>query len=197
MPPTNGAIIYLFGYSGCGKLTIARAIQAQMDCIVAHNHLINNVIFSLIDADGKSRLPDAVWRNVKRVRSAAFDTIRDLAKPGRTFVLTNTLLDNDPEDAEWFQDVVQLARDRNAFFLPVRLTLSPEELARRVVSPGRAEQFKEVDPVAAMEKANQSQVFQPKGHDVLEMDITTMTAEDAAGRIVERLHHGLARQTYG
>jgi hypothetical protein len=93
-----------------------------MDCIVAHNHLINNVIFSLIDADGKSKLPEAVWRNVKRVRSAAFDTIRDLAKPGRTFVLTNTLLDNDPEDAEWFQDVVQLARDRNAFFLPVRLT---------------------------------------------------------------------------
>jgi chloramphenicol 3-O-phosphotransferase len=183
MPPINGAIICLFGYSGCGKLTIARAIQAQMDCIVAHNHLINNVIFSLIDADGKSRLPDAVWRNVKRVRSAAFDTIRDLAKPGRTFVLT------------WFQEVVQLARDRNAFFLPVRLTLSPEELARRVVSPGRAEQFKEVDPVAAMKKANQSQVLRPQGHDVLEMDITTMTAEDVAGRIVERLRQGLMRQT--
>jgi chloramphenicol 3-O-phosphotransferase len=195
MPPINGAIIYLFGYSGCGKLTIARAIQAQMDCIVAHNHLINNVIFSLIDADGKSKLPEAVWRNVKRVRSAAFDTIRDLAKPGRTFVLTNTLLDNDPEDAEWFQDVVQLARDRNAFFLPVRLTLSPEELARRVVSPGRAEQFKEVDPVAAMKKANQSQVLRPQGHDVLEMDITTMTAEDVEGRIVERLRQGLMRQT--
>jgi len=129
------------------------------------------------------------------VRSAAFDTIRDLAKPGRTFVLTNTLLDNDPEDAEWFQDVVQLARDRNAFFLPVRLTLSPEELARRVVSPGRAEQFKEIDPVAAIKKANQSQVLRPQGHDVLEMDITTMTAEDVAGRIVQILHQGLARQT--
>jgi len=162
---------------------------------VAHNHLINNVIFSLIDADGKSKLPEAVWRNVKRVRCAAFDTIRDLAKPGRTFVLTNTLLDNDPEDAEWFQDVVQLARDRNAFFLPVRLTLSPEELARRVVSPGRAELFKEVDPVAAIKKANQSQVLRPHGHDVLEMDITTMTAEDVAGSIVERLQRALSRQT--
>jgi len=194
MPPFNGAIIYLFGYSGCGKLTIARAIQARMDCIVVHNHLINNVIFSLIDVDGKSKLSDAVWRNVKRVRSAAFDTIRDLAKPGRTFVLTNTLLDNDPEDTEWFQDVVQLARERNSFFLPVRLTLSPEELARRVVSPGRAEQFKEVDPVAAMRKANDSQVLRPPGHDVLEMNITTMTAEDVAGHIVKRLHQGLARQ---
>jgi hypothetical protein len=129
------------------------------------------------------------------VRCAAFDTIRDLAKPGRTFVLTNTLLDNDPEDAEWFQDVVQLARDRNAFFLPVRLTISPEELARRVVSPGRAEQFKEIDPVAAMKKANESQVLRPRGHDVLEMDITSMSAEDVAGRIVKTLNQGLGRLT--
>jgi len=197
MPPINGTIIYLFGYSGCGKLTIARAIQARMDCIVAHNHLINNVIFSLIDADGKSKLPDAVWKNVKRVRSAAFDTIRDLAKPGRTFVLTNTLLDDDAEDAEWFQDVVRLARDRNAVFLPVRLTLSPEELARRVVFPGRAEQFKEIDPVAAFKRASQSQVLRPQGHDVLELDITTMTAETVAERIVERLNQAIARYTSG
>ena len=190
----NGAIIYLIGFSGCGKLTIARAIQARVDCIVAHNHLINNVIFSLIDADGKSKLPKAVWENVKRVRSAAFDTIRDLAKPGRTFVLTNTLVDGDAEDAEWFQDVVQLARERNALFLPVRLTISPEELARRVVSPGRAEQFKATDPVIAFKQANQSQVLKPQGHDVLELDITAMTADAAAGRIVERLHQALALQ---
>jgi len=63
-----------------------------------------------------------------------------------------------------------------------------------VVSPGRAEQFKEVDPVAAMRKANDSQVLRPPGHDVLEMNITTMTAEDVAGHIVKRLHQGLARQ---
>jgi chloramphenicol 3-O-phosphotransferase len=190
----NGAIIYLFGYSGCGKLTIAKAIQARMDCIIAHNHLINNVIFTLIDADGKSKLPDAVWKNVRRVRSAAFDTIRDLAKPGRTFVLTNTLFDDDQEDAEWFQEVVQLARERNSHFLPVRFTISPEELARRVVSPGRAEQFKETDPVNAMRKAKQSQVFRPSGHDVLELDITAMSPEMVAERIVARVQDTFARE---
>jgi chloramphenicol 3-O-phosphotransferase len=182
----NGAIIYLFGYAGCGKLTIAKAIQSRIDCIVVHNHLINNVIFSLIDPDGKTKLPDAVWTNVRRVRSAAFDTIRDLAKPGRIFVLTNCLLDEDPEDADCFQEVVQLAGNRDAYFLPVRLTISPEELARRVVSPGRAEQFKEIDPVNAVQKANQFQVFRPKWYDVLELDITAMSADMAAERIVGR-----------
>lgn len=183
----NGAIIYLIGYSGCGKLTIAKAIRDRLDCIVADNHLINNVIFSLIDPDGKSKLPPAVWRNVRRVRSAAFDTIRDLAKPGRTFVLTNTLLEDNAEDAEWFQEVVQLVSDRNALFLPVRLTITPEELARRVVSVGRAEQFKEIDPISAMETAKRHQVFVPRGHDALELDITSLTAAESAGRIVARL----------
>jgi len=190
----NGAIIYLFSYSGCGKLTIAKAIQARMDCIVVHNHLINNVVFSLIDPDGKSKMSDAVWTNVRRVRFAAFDTIRDLSKPGRIFILTNCLLDDDPEDADWFQDVVKLAADRNAYFLPVRLTISPEELARRVVSPGRAEMFKEVDPVNAMLKAKRSQVFRPKGHDVLEMDITAMSAEMAADRIIARFRETFAQK---
>jgi ribose 1,5-bisphosphokinase PhnN len=193
----NGAIIYLFGYSGCGKLTIAKAIQARMDCIVVHNHLINNVIFSLIDPDGKTKLPPAVWTNVRRVRSAAFDTIRDLAKPGRIFILTNCLLDDDPEDADWFQEVVQLAGDRHAYFLPVRLTISPEELARRVVSPGRAEQFKEIDPVNAMQKANRSHVFRPKGHDTLELNITAMSADIAAEQIVTRFRDTFAHNKQG
>ena len=42
--PVNGAIIYLIGYSGCGKRTIAKAIQARLDCIVAHNQLINKEV---------------------------------------------------------------------------------------------------------------------------------------------------------
>jgi len=46
-----------------------------------------------------------------------------------------------------------------------------------------------------MKKANQSQVLRPHGWNVLEMDITTMTAEDVAGRIVQSLHQGLAQQT--
>jgi len=183
----NGAIIYLIGFSGCGKLTIAKAIQARLSCIIVDNHLINNVIFSLIDPDGKTKLPDAVWNNVRRVRSAAFDTIRDLAKPGRVFVLTNVLLENDEDDALWFEDVVKLARDRNSLLLPVRLTITPEELSRRVVSPGRAEQFKEIDPVAALDKAKRHQVFKPVGHDLLEIDVTRMTADTVAELVVNKL----------
>src|SRR5688572_6561905 len=142
----NGAFLYLIGFAGCGKLTIAKAIQKKMDCILVDNHLINNVIFSLIDPDGKTKLPDKVWDNVHQVRSAVFDTIRNLAKPGRTLAFTNELLEGEERHSKVFVEIASLARARNALFVPVRLATSREELSRRVVSLGRAEQFKETDP---------------------------------------------------
>src|SRR5688500_10955918 len=98
----NGAFIYLIGFAGSGKLTIAKAIQERYDCILVDNHLVNNVIFSLIDPDGKSNLPKTVWLNVGRVRDAVLDTIRDLAKPGRSFIFTNELLEGEERDTQVF-----------------------------------------------------------------------------------------------
>lgn len=183
----NGDFIYLIGFAGCGKLTIAQAIQARCDCILVDNHLINNVIFSLIDPDGKTKLPDKVWEHVRRVRSAVLDTIRDLAKPGRAFIFTNELLEGEERDRQLFMEIADLARHRGAVFLPVRLTIAPVELARRVVSPGRAERFKEIDPQAALTKAWGREVFKPHGCDFLELDVTTITAEEAAERILAGL----------
>jgi hypothetical protein len=180
----NGAFIYLIGFAGCGKLTIAQAIQARCDCILVDNHLINNVIFSLIDPDGKTKLPDKVWEQVRRVRSAVLNTIRDLAKPGRIFIFTNELLEAEDLHRQIFLEIAELTRHRGALFLPVRLTIAPVELTRRVVSPGRAERFKEIDAQAALTKAQEREVFRPHGFDFLELDVTTITAEEAAERIL-------------
>lgn len=180
----NGAFIYLIGFAGCGKLTIAQAIQMRCDCILVDNHFVNNVIFSLIDPDGKTKLPDKVWENVRRVRAAVLDTIRDVAKPGRTFVFTNELLEGEERDRRLFLEIADLARHRGAFFLPVRLTISPVELTRRVIAPGRAERLKAIDPQAALTKARQREVLRPHGFSFLEIDVTTTTAEEVAESIL-------------
>jgi len=187
----NGAFIYLIGFAGCGKLTIAQAIQARCDFILADNHLVNNVIFSLIDPDGKTELPEKVWEHVRRVRSAMLDTIRDLAKPGRSFIFTNELLEGEERDRQIFLEIADLARHRGAIFLPVRLTIAPVELARRVVSPGRAERFKEIDPQAALTKAREREVIRPHGFNFIEVDVSTITAEEAAERILVSLRERL------
>lgn len=180
----NGVIIYLFGFAGCGKLTIAKAIQARFDCILVDNHRINNVIFSLVDPDGRTRLPARVWKNVGLVRSAVFDTIRHLSKPGRNFIFTNELLEGDEGSERVFLETAELARDRNAFFLPVRLLISAEELSRRVASPGRAAMFKETDAEAVWSKVQEQEVLRPREFPYFELDVTALTPEQAADQIL-------------
>ena len=74
----DGAFIYLIGFAGCGKLTIAQAIRARYDCILVDNHSGNNVVFSLIDPDGHFREPGGGVQRTKlhRVRPGLKRTFR-------------------------------------------------------------------------------------------------------------------------
>src|SRR4029453_11754794 len=133
----NNVILYLIGFAGTGKLTIAHAILARAPFLLVDNHFINNVVFRLIDTDGNRPPPPRVWEKVGKVRAIVFDTMRELAQPARNFVLTNELVEGAAKDEKVFQEGRALARARGAAFLPVRLLIAPEELARRVVSPQR------------------------------------------------------------
>ena len=75
-------------------------------------------------------------------------------------------------------------RDRGAFFLPVRLTISPVELTRRVIAPGRAERLKAIDPQAALTEARQRECS-----DRSAMGKAQTTAEEVA----ESMLNGLRR----
>ena len=182
----NSAFIYLLGYAGCGKRTVAQAIQERFDAILVDNHLINNVIFSLVDADGKTPLPEAVWDSVITVRRAALDVIRDVAKPGRSFIFTNELRKGQDRHDSFFQEIEALAAHRAANFLPVRLLVEPVELARRVVSGERAAMFKEIDDVAALSKIKDD-VYLPRSGYYLNLDVTKLAPGDAAARILSAL----------
>jgi len=50
-----GNIVHLIGFPGVGKLTIAKEIVRQRsDFVLVDNHLINNPVFSVVNA-GRSR----------------------------------------------------------------------------------------------------------------------------------------------
>ena len=55
----KNTIVYLIGHYGVGKLTIAKAICDATGARLFDNHLANNVIFSLVRADGSTPLPRA------------------------------------------------------------------------------------------------------------------------------------------
>ena len=65
-------IIYLIGRSGSGKYTIAKYFEKYGFKIV-DNHLINNPIFSLLDLDSVTPIPDFAWETISRIRASIFD----------------------------------------------------------------------------------------------------------------------------
>ena len=80
----DNIFLYLLGFAGTGKLTIARAFARSVGAEVVDNHWINNPIFGLIDPDGVSPLPDAVWSQTAKVREAVLERSRRWQSLART-----------------------------------------------------------------------------------------------------------------
>ena len=69
----QSTIVYLIGFAGTGKHTIALEICRLTGARLVDNHLINNPVFSLIQADGKTRLPETVWKKTWAIRHIVLD----------------------------------------------------------------------------------------------------------------------------
>src|SRR6266404_3956063 len=128
-------MLLLIGFAGTGKYTIGRELCERTGARLVDNHLINNPIFAVINADGVTPLPAGVWDRVKEVRAAVYKTIRDLSPPGMGFVFTIELRKNNPEDEKAFRDLERLAAACHCRFIPIRMICGVDELCRRVADP--------------------------------------------------------------
>lgn len=63
----ENTIIHLIGFPGTGKYTIACEITKLADIRLVDNHLINNIVLSIIPTDGITPLPVRVWENMSRI----------------------------------------------------------------------------------------------------------------------------------
>lgn len=193
-PQISNTFLYIVGFAGAGKLTIAHAFAKQVDAIIVDNHWINNPIFGLIDPDGKTALPEAVWTQVWRVHEAVMETIATLAKPGRNFVFTHDGIEGEPYDRDKYDAIRSAAQRRGARVVPVRLLCDGEELARRILSPGRAERFKSTNASTARSRGARETVLDPKTPETLTLDVTHRSAEESAAAIIAHIR-GLWRSS--
>ena len=181
----KNTIIYLIGHYGVGKLTIAKAICRATDARLFDNHLANNVIFSLIRADGRTPLPEGVWDLIGVIRGQAFKAIEELTPSDTSFVLTNCLLESYPGDRTTYEQVEAVAARRGNVFLPVLLTASDAAHAARVGSPDRAERLKHTDVESAAEKRRKETLLRIEHPNRLDLDTTSLPPEEAARLIIE------------
>ncbi|PXA97439.1 hypothetical protein DMC47_14050 [Nostoc sp. 3335mG] len=180
----QNTIIYLIGHYGVGKLTIGQAIAAATGARLFDNHLANNVIFSLVREDGRTRIPDRAWDLIMTIRRQALIAMAEIAPPAASFVLTNALMDDDPLDHQAFAEVVSAAKQRGSTFVPVLLSASDAAHAARVPSLEREARLKMTDAAGAARARREKSLLAVDHPNRLDLDNTDLPATVAAGLIV-------------
>lgn len=180
----KNVIVYLVGFPGVGKLTVARGLAQLLKAKIVDNHWINNPIFGLIHNDRITPLPIGVWDQVAKVRQAVLETIATLSAPEANFILTHAGYDDDPEDRKIYGAIAKTAERRGAIFVPVRLLCEEAELTRRVVSPERASRLKSMDPEAVFREASTREVLKIDHPNGMTLDITAISPQESARLIL-------------
>jgi hypothetical protein len=152
------------------------------------NHYWNNPIFSIVEPDGKSRLPASVWDRANDVRAAVLETIATLAPAGRNFIFAHAVTRSAgrPIDHMVAGQILNTAERRRARTLLVRLRRQARELRLRIVSPERAERLKERDPARADAYASLSP-FDLNHNWTIDFDTTRATPSETASMILRAL----------
>lgn len=175
----KNTIIYLLGFPGTGKYTIAKEVCKQADVKLVDNHLINNPVFALIGDKGKTLMPPVVWDQTAKVRAVVLDTMKTLSPPDYSFVFTNVLIENDPVDREIYEAIENTAIARKATFIPVRLICEIEENMQRITHPDRKLHMKTLHPETARKFRENHEIMQTNHPNELTLDVTNLQPQSA------------------
>ncbi|MBY0461882.1 MAG: hypothetical protein K2Q34_01715 [Alphaproteobacteria bacterium] len=169
--------LYLIGFSGTGKYTIAKELS-KFNYKMVDNHLINNPIFSLLDLDGVTPIPEKAWVPVRQIRKIILEFISQDQKSN--YIFTNELFEAE-NDWRVYTQVKETAEKRNSLFIPIKLTLSPEERKKRIINPDRLARFKSTSLTEIHIKKELIKINHPH---VLEIDVTNLSPLQAASKIL-------------
>ncbi|WP_374619884.1 chloramphenicol phosphotransferase [Devosia sp.] len=180
-------IIYLLGYQGVGKLTIARAIGQRTEAVLIDNHLTANPVFTAVANDQLGGIPSSVKDKIDRVRAAVFDAIVEDAPPGLSYILTDVLMDDDLGRRR-YTTVLDLAARRRAPLVPVLLRCDDdEEYERRVTDPERAKLLKQTDRERSLERRATRPLLPVSHANLLALDVSRMSPVEAARVILDHV----------
>jgi predicted kinase len=185
-PEQRASIVYLLGYPGVGKYTVACALAKLNGAVVVDNHVVNHPILVLLRWDANSDLPPGTLDRTAPIRDAVLSAMEEIAPREISYVLTNVLLDTE-EDRAIYDRVRAIADRRRSAFLPVLLTCARDEQLRRVQSEERAARLKVADPRAVERLMDSTRLFVPDGPELLRLDTTALDPAEAAARIASSL----------
>lgn len=172
-------LIFIHGFPGVGKLTVARELATLTGFKLFHNHLTVDLVTSVFDFGSEHfvELREKIWLEVF---SKAAET--DLTGLIFTFAYDRTVRNSFVGKA---QSIVESSGGAVLF---VELTCSTEELERRLTNASRQE-FGKLNSLALFRELSAAGAFNDSGipSSRFTLDITTLSADEAAKLIVKEL----------
>jgi hypothetical protein len=141
----ENCVLYLIGFQGIGKLSIAREICTQADFRLIDNHAINNLVFPFVRRNGEASLPPQIWESTRKIRQIVLETMESIGCRDFNFVFTNVLLEGQPRDLSVYEAVERAVAGRGGCFIPVRLICDETEHLVRITSKDREANMKQTD----------------------------------------------------
>ncbi len=178
-------VVHINGWPGVGKLTIARLLAGTLNARLLDNHTLINPAEAMF-----ARTDPAYYSFRADIRALAFKRAAQLPQ-GVNLVLTDAIAQEEPRHHAMFADCVTLADRLGAKLISVVLDCAAEENARRLVDASRRELRKLDAPDILAEIRRTSTLLRPEGVPRFDLDVTHLTADEAAARIADRVS-GLA-----
>ncbi|KZK75365.1 hypothetical protein PsW64_05268 [Pseudovibrio sp. W64] len=170
-------LIVLNGYPGVGKLSIGRELADTIDARLLDNHTVWNLAFALTE-----RKTPAFYESIKAVRRLADDLICELPT-GVPVVMTEALTVGSAFCEEYWAGLEQLSLSRGPL-LVVHVHCELEENQQRIQSSDRDLKRKPRDADYAAQNHQRARGLLGKNaKHFMELDVTELTAVDAAERI--------------
>jgi hypothetical protein len=172
--------VFLHGEPACGKLTVARALLSRVPGRLLENHAAIDFARPVFDFGAPG-----FWELVEEVRLAALKA----AVEHRVPLAVATYCYSDPHDLAQFERFEAIIGNDGGELLPVFLTCSDAELARRIGNADRVERRK----LASMQglerfRATWNTVAVPRAN-CLHLDTSALPPDAAADTIIR--HFGL------
>lgn len=184
-------IILLMGIAGTGKHTIGLELTtlAGDGTRFVHHHTWTDPIVRLFGntPDAFWQVTESGWSKMNIIRDAIFSCIAEDCPEDANFIITFEMLADNPYHESFYHEVLKVVRTRNAVFYPIRLVCSPEEIAKRVVSPDRTAYLKTQDADIVQKRATEHKVFYSQHENEISLDVTKLSASAAAKIIYSKI----------
>lgn len=185
LPTEMHQFIYINGYPGVGKFTVARELQRILpNSKVYHNHLFIDPIAALVDRSSPEY--NTIRTNYRRHLLNLIATSE--SERNTTCIFTDSRCNSEIGSIA-VKDYEDASKRRGVPFIPIIMTCDPDENARRVVDESRGEgNCTKLRNTGVLRDIRQKEEMYRFGDErELELDVTNLSPTEAAQKIVDHI----------